>query len=58
MAGTLLLDEIGDNACAAFKQNCCAVFEERAVRRLGSRKEVEVDVRLPGGRTNRNPQDR
>jgi len=53
--GTLLLDEIGEMP-ALLQAKLLRVIEERAVRRLGSRKEIEVDVRLLAA-TNRHPQD-
>jgi DNA-binding NtrC family response regulator len=52
--GTLLLDEIGEMP-ALLQAKLLRVIEERAVRRLGSRKEIEVDVRLLAA-TNRQPQ--
>ena len=52
--GTLLLDEIGEMP-AVLQAKLLRVIEERAVRRLGSRKEIEVDVRLLAA-TNRHPQ--
>lgn len=52
--GTLLLDEIGEMP-ALLQAKLLRVIEERAVRRLGSRKEIEVDVRLLAA-TNRAPQ--
>ena len=53
-SGTLLLDEIGEMP-ALLQAKLLRVIEERAVRRLGSRKEIEVDVRLLAA-TNRPPQ--
>jgi len=53
-SGTLLLDEIGEMP-AVLQAKLLRVIEERAVRRLGSRKEIEVDVRLLAA-TNRPPQ--
>jgi DNA-binding NtrC family response regulator len=53
-SGTLLLDEIGEMP-ALLQAKLLRVIEERAVRRLGSRKEIEVDVRLLAA-TNRMPQ--
>jgi DNA-binding NtrC family response regulator len=53
--GTLLLDEIGEMP-PLLQAKLLRVIEERAVRRLGSRKEIEVDVRLLAA-TNRQPQD-
>ncbi|HEV8168285.1 MAG TPA: sigma-54 dependent transcriptional regulator [Pyrinomonadaceae bacterium] len=52
--GTLLLDEIGEMP-ALLQAKLLRVIEERAVRRLGSRKEIEIDVRLLAA-TNRQPQ--
>ena len=52
--GTLLLDEIGEMP-ALLQAKLLRVIEERAVRRLGSRKEIEIDVRLLAA-TNRHPQ--
>ncbi|HEU4508287.1 MAG TPA: sigma-54 dependent transcriptional regulator [Pyrinomonadaceae bacterium] len=51
--GTLLLDEIGEMP-AVLQAKLLRVIEERAVRRLGSRKEIDVDVRLLAA-TNRQP---
>ena len=53
-SGTLLLDEIGEMP-AVLQAKLLRVIEERAVRRLGSRKEIAVDVRLLAA-TNRLPQ--
>jgi DNA-binding NtrC family response regulator len=53
--GTLLLDEIGEMP-SLLQAKLLRVIEERAVRRLGSRKEIEVDVRLLAA-TNRHPQE-
>jgi transcriptional regulator with PAS, ATPase and Fis domain len=53
-SGTLLLDEIGEMP-PLLQAKLLRVIEERAVRRLGSRKEIEVDVRLLAA-TNRLPQ--
>ena len=52
--GTLLLDEIGEMP-ALLQAKLLRVIEERAVRRLGGRREIEVDVRLLAA-TNRQPQ--
>ena len=53
--GTLLLDEIGEMP-PLLQAKLLRVVEERAVRLLGSRKEIQVDVRLLAA-TNRNPQE-
>jgi DNA-binding NtrC family response regulator len=52
--GTLLLDEIGDMPLAT-QSKLLRVLEERRVRRLGSAREVELDVRVLAS-TNRNLQ--
>ena len=51
--GTLLLDEIAEMP-AQLQSKLLRVIEERRVRRLGSRKEIEVDVRLLAA-TNQEP---
>lgn len=51
--GTLLLDEIAEMP-PLLQSKLLRVIEERTVRRLGSRKEVEVDVRLLAA-TNQEP---
>lgn len=51
--GTLLLDEIAEMP-ALLQAKLLRVIEERSVRRLGSRKEIEVDVRLLAA-TNKDP---
>jgi DNA-binding NtrC family response regulator len=53
--GTLLLDEIGEMP-PLLQAKLLRVVEERAVRLLGSRKEIQVDVRLLAA-TNRNPHE-
>jgi transcriptional regulator with PAS, ATPase and Fis domain len=50
--GTLLLDEIGDMPLAT-QSKLLRVLEERRLRRLGSAREVELDVRVLAS-TNRN----
>lgn len=52
--GTLLLDEIGEMP-PMLQAKLLRVIEERAVRRLGSRREINVDVRLLAA-TNRRPE--
>ena len=52
--GTLLLDEISEMP-AMLQAKLLRVIEERAVRRLGSRKEIQVDVRILAA-TNQDPQ--
>ncbi|HSE34402.1 MAG TPA: sigma-54 dependent transcriptional regulator [Pyrinomonadaceae bacterium] len=51
--GTLLLDEIGEMP-SLLQAKLLRVIEERAVRRLGGKREIEVDVRLLAA-TNRLP---
>ena len=51
--GTLLLDEIGEMP-PLLQAKLLRVIEERAVRRLGGKREIEVDVRLLAA-TNRQP---
>lgn len=53
--GTLLLDEIAEMP-ALLQAKLLRVIEEGAVRRLGSRKEINVDVRILAA-TNRNPEE-
>jgi DNA-binding NtrC family response regulator len=53
--GTLLLDEISEMP-AMLQSKLLRVIEERSVRRLGSRKEIDVDVRILAA-TNQDPQD-
>ena len=53
--GTLLLDEISEMP-AMLQSKLLRVIEERAVRRLGSRKEIDVDVRILAA-TNQDPQE-
>jgi DNA-binding NtrC family response regulator len=52
--GTLLLDEIAEMP-ALLQSKLLRVIEERSLRRLGSRKEIGVDVRLLAA-TNQDPQ--
>lgn len=53
--GTLLLDEISEMP-ALLQAKLLRVIEEGAVRRLGGRKEIQVDVRILAA-TNRNPEE-
>jgi DNA-binding NtrC family response regulator len=53
--GTLLLDEISEMP-AMLQSKLLRVIEERSVRRLGSRREIDVDVRLLAA-TNQDPQE-
>jgi DNA-binding NtrC family response regulator len=53
--GTLLLDEIAEMP-PLLQSKLLRVIEERAVRRLGSRKEIEIDVRLLAA-TNQEPEE-
>ena len=53
--GTLLLDEIGEMP-SLLQAKLLRVIEERVVHRLGSRKDIPVDVRILAA-TNRDPQE-
>jgi DNA-binding NtrC family response regulator len=52
--GTLLLDEIAEMP-SFLQAKLLRVIEERTVRRLGSRKEIDIDVRLLAA-TNKDPE--
>ncbi|HZI60506.1 MAG TPA: sigma-54 dependent transcriptional regulator [Pyrinomonadaceae bacterium] len=52
--GTLLLDEIAEMP-SFLQAKLLRVIEERSVRRLGSRQEIEIDVRLLAA-TNKDPE--
>jgi len=52
--GTLLLDEIAEMP-SFLQAKLLRVIEERSVRRLGSRKEIDIDVRLLAA-TNKDPE--
>ena len=53
--GTLLLDEIGEMP-SLLQAKLLRVIEERVVHRLGSRKDISVDVRILAA-TNKDPQE-
>src|SRR5437870_842100 len=53
--GTLLLDEIGEMP-SLLQAKLLRVIEERVIHRLGSRKEIPVDVRILAA-TNKDPHD-
>ncbi|MEO7970191.1 MAG: sigma-54 dependent transcriptional regulator [bacterium] len=53
--GTLLLDEISEMP-AMLQAKLLRVIEERKVRRLGSQKEIDIDVRILAA-TNQDPQE-
>jgi two-component system, NtrC family, response regulator AtoC len=54
-SGTLFLDEIGEMSLA-LQAKLLHVFENKKIRRLGSTKEIEIDVRIIAA-TNRNLKD-